>query len=140
MWRFGSTLPPSLVVLLTLLLIFRAVVATNVKWTAASSDPTDRAAKAPKSQKYWDEHGIERPDYAKTDAEVAAEQGVYPNFFLLVILAMAALAIGINLWSKTRGGTRLEGGSNVFKRQLTEDEARRARLARFEQQQYDKKD
>lgn len=30
---------------------------------------------APRSQKYWDEHNIERPDYAKTDAEIMAERG-----------------------------------------------------------------
>jgi hypothetical protein len=61
--------------------------ATEVKWTASSSSttaaaaldangkrPKETAATAPRSQKYWDEHNIERPDYAKTDAELAQEK------------------------------------------------------------------
>lgn len=50
--------------------------ATNVKWTSANEHGTvnDPAKTAPKSQKYWDEHNIERPDYAKTDAEIMAER------------------------------------------------------------------
>ena len=52
------------------------VDATQVNWSGNQNvDPTHRAAHdAPRSQKYWDEHNIERPDYAKTDAEVAAEK------------------------------------------------------------------
>jgi hypothetical protein len=46
---------------------------TDIKWTSTQND--DAAANAPKSQKYWDENNIKRPDYAKTDAEVWAERG-----------------------------------------------------------------
>jgi len=51
--------------------------ASQVQWTQNNNiAPEHRAAhNAPRSQKYWDEHGIERPDYAKTDAEIAAERG-----------------------------------------------------------------
>jgi hypothetical protein len=56
--------------------------ATEVKWTASTTAALDAngqrlketAATAPRSQKYWDEHNIERPDYAKTDAELAHEK------------------------------------------------------------------
>jgi len=52
------------------------VQATKVTWTGNDNVlPEQMAAhNAPRSQKYWDEHGIERPDYAKTDAEIAAER------------------------------------------------------------------
>lgn len=52
------------------------VKATKVTWTGNDNVlPEQKAAHdAPRSQKYWDEHGIERPDYAKTDAEIAAER------------------------------------------------------------------
>jgi hypothetical protein len=58
--------------------------ATEVKWTASTTTAAaldangqrlkETAATAPRSQKYWDEHNIERPDYAKTDAELAHEK------------------------------------------------------------------
>ena len=49
---------------------------TQVKWSANENvSPKNKAAhEAPRSQKYWDEHGIVRPDYAKTDAEIAKER------------------------------------------------------------------
>lgn len=47
---------------------------TNVKWTANQDPNAPLAAKVPRSQKYWDDNNIERPDYAKTDAEIAAER------------------------------------------------------------------
>lgn len=52
------------------------VQATKVSWTGNDNVlPEQKAAHdAPRSQKYWDEHGIKRPDYAKTDAEIAAER------------------------------------------------------------------
>jgi hypothetical protein len=54
----------------------KPVDGTQVKWSSNDNvSHKDRAAHdAPRSQKYWDEHGIERPDYAKTDAEIAAER------------------------------------------------------------------
>jgi hypothetical protein len=48
--------------------------ATNIKWTPGQTDG-GAAAAAPKSQKYWDKHNIERPDYAKTDEELRQERG-----------------------------------------------------------------
>eukprot|EP00804_Cyclotella_cryptica_P017904 CCRYP_001271-RA/>CCRYP_001271-RA protein AED:0.39 eAED:0.39 QI:0/-1/0/1/-1/1/1/0/198 len=72
------------IVLLPLLLLalvltpkyLKPVDGTQVKWSSNENvSPKDRAAHdAPRSQKYWDEHGIERPDYAKTDEEIAAER------------------------------------------------------------------
>ena len=67
--------------LLSIIVVLDFCTATSIKWTPADDTPNgsgDRgkpnAATAPKSQRYWDEHGIERPDYAKTDAEVARER------------------------------------------------------------------
>jgi len=52
-------------------------LATQVKWQPNNNiKPENEAAhNAPRSQKYWNENNIKRPDYAKTDAEVAAERG-----------------------------------------------------------------
>ena len=47
---------------------------TNIKWTGNDNQDAPLASTVPRSQKYWDEHNIERPDYAKTDAEIAAEK------------------------------------------------------------------
>jgi hypothetical protein len=69
----------------TLYFTVRKVQGTNIKWTpgdgtAAAAgnhrrdDHKEDARTAPRSQRYWDEHGIERPDYAKTDAELASER------------------------------------------------------------------
>jgi len=45
---------------------------TKIKWTGNDSGP--EASKVPRSQKYWDENNIQRPDYAKTDAELMQER------------------------------------------------------------------
>eukprot|EP00970_Alexandrium_tamarense_P002239 scaffold323_cov188-Alexandrium_tamarense.AAC.6 len=47
----------------------------KVHWTGNENvKPEHRAAhEAPRSQRYWDENNIKRPEYAKTDAEIAAE-------------------------------------------------------------------
>jgi hypothetical protein len=68
----------------TLYFTVRKVQGTNIKWTpgdgtAAAGDHRrdngkENAKTAPRSQRYWDEHGIERPDYAKTDAELASDR------------------------------------------------------------------
>jgi len=49
---------------------------TSIKWTpgTGTTHEDNPAAKAPRSQKYWEEHNIQRPDYAKTDQEVYMEQ------------------------------------------------------------------
>lgn len=52
------------------------VEATNVQWVGNKNVSPEHkdAHNAPRSQKYWDENGIERPDYAKSDAELSAER------------------------------------------------------------------
>ena len=58
----------------TLLLLFlSSVTCTEIKFTPGAP-PRSRADSAPRSQRYWDENKIERPDYAKTDAEVWQEK------------------------------------------------------------------
>mmetsp|Transcript_14312 Transcript_14312/g.23669 ORF Transcript_14312/g.23669 Transcript_14312/m.23669 type:complete len:144 (-) Transcript_14312:124-555(-) len=120
-----------------LLQLSLVVVEGKVTWTASSSGKDDPAATAPRSQKYWDENGIKRPDYAKTDAELAADGGESlagglsgVQFFLLIGLAAAAF-MGHKFW-QDQGGARLEGSSAFFKKQLTDVEQREARLARFD--------
>ena len=50
------------------------IQSTEVKWSGNNDPNAPEAAKVPRSQKYWDENNIERPDYAKTDAEIAKER------------------------------------------------------------------
>ena len=56
------------------------VEGSSVQWTMGPDQQKhqysgkETAATAPRSQKYWDENGIERPDYAKTDYELARER------------------------------------------------------------------
>jgi len=52
------------------------VEATKVQWQGNDNVPPhhEAAHNAPRSQKYWDEHGIERPEYAMTDAEIRAKR------------------------------------------------------------------
>ncbi len=110
--------------------------ATQVKWTAASGNSNDPAATAPRSQKYWDTHGIKRPDYAKTDAELAMERGDSITSFSMmwVLLVVAILAWVMYQRYHTRGGDRLDGSGGLFKtRYLSPEEARNARLARFDE-------
>ena len=136
--------------------------ATSIKWTPAedtssgsgnNSGDKPNAATAPKSQRYWDEHGIERPDYAKTDAEVARERTakykdgiksatetlggklilgvtIVGLFYLYLVRAGKIVAF----WDK--GSFRL-GGSRYASSSLaaSREEARNARLARFDQKQ-----
>ena len=66
-----------LLIVYLLLIIPSTTSATQVKWQPNNNiKPENQAAhNAPRSQKYWDENNIKRPDYAKTDAEVAAERG-----------------------------------------------------------------
>jgi len=79
----NPALHPPLPLSATLFLLLLApplVFCTDIKWH--SGDNSGRAASAPRSQKYWDEHNIQRPDYAKTDAEVWAEtMKVYTDAF-----------------------------------------------------------
>jgi len=84
-----------------LLLIPSSTLATQVKWQPNNNiKPENEAAhNAPRSQKYWNENNIKRPDYAKTDAEVAAERGESGGsgglfgLFLKVSIGIILLAI-----------------------------------------------
>ena len=103
-----------------------------MKWIPGAQDDNDAAATAPKSQKYWDEHNIKRPDYAKTDAEIAMDRGGSSSLVIIwiPILLFVVGFVGYQIYVN-RGGHRL--GSTHFRlRRETEEEARRARLARFE--------
>jgi hypothetical protein len=66
----------------------------EIKWTSTKND--DEAANAPRSQKYWDEHNIKRPDYAKTDAEVWAERrgGKSRSPLPAALFIMAGVGVG----------------------------------------------
>ena len=131
------------------------VYGTKVEWTPSqnqqqqASSGKETAATAPRSQKYWDEHGIERPDYAKTDAELARDRqekggnGGSKAHSLWVLLVFGTLCFIGYQWSQkgssfftTGKGHRLnEGGSvNILRRNDVPslEEARKARLARFE--------
>ena len=48
--------------------------ATKVKFHENPENDNIEAVRAPRSQRYWDEHNIERPDYAKTDSEIWIER------------------------------------------------------------------
>ncbi|KAL3815705.1 hypothetical protein ACHAXA_004885 [Cyclostephanos tholiformis] len=82
------------------------VEATKVAWRGNENilPEHEDAHNAPRSQRYWDEHGIKRPDYAKTDAEIAAERrgggggigigiGIARLGFALIAASIAVLAI-----------------------------------------------
>ena len=152
------------VALLSFLLLCRA---TSIKWTPADEtknrdNKANAAATAPKSQRYWDEHGIERPDYAKTDAEVARERaaqykdGIKSATETLggkLIIGMTIVALSylylvrggkiVAFWDK--GSFRLGGSSNqgrsgyassfASSQTASREEARNARLARFDKKQ-----
>ena len=84
-------------------LIPSSTSATQVKWQPNNNvKPENQAAhNAPRSQKYWNENNIKRPDYAKTDAEVYAERaenggsggGSLFGIFLKVSIGIVLLAI-----------------------------------------------
>jgi len=142
-------------------LIHRVAAEERVTWTPNRDvDPNNRAHTAPRSQKYWDEHGIERPEYAKNDYEVDAERRAregdgdsvfIQNLFLSFLLA-AVPWIGYtafmnradltrmlcNITGKRGGGHRLgdfrplgQPASSGSSSRVS-DEARSARLARFD--------
>jgi hypothetical protein len=143
------------------LVSLRTCVATEVKWQAATETAGDHPAHtAPRSQRYWDKHGIERPDYAKTDAELASKNNDGKTWSLAGILFLVSSLVGIvaGLWVRQAGqplqssGTRL--GSTQQQQHSTsgnmlnwllgssqgtnsdaigpDEKARQARLAHFE--------
>ena len=139
----------------SLFVVVPGASATRISWQAAH-DPTDSsnaadsatdAKTAPRSQRYWDEHGVVRPDYAKTDDELRAERRRAPTGeedTSSLRPWTVALAIGLvggmmaGLWTlhvvrtsnagtgKLGEGERLGGGGT------TDERARLARLAKFE--------
>lgn len=134
--------------LLVVLTTLPVVQATQVKWFGNNNNNKDPAATAPRSQRYWDQHNIQRPDYAKTDAELAAERGdelssSTMGLWILVGLVVAGV-VGTKVYQDRQasgGGVRLEGGtssssSTLFpksrNRELSMVEQREARLARFD--------
>lgn len=142
-----------------------ATAETQVKWTSAMNDVGGAnkqhhpAKTAPKSQRYWDEHNIPRPDYAKTDAEIAAERrGKWGKqqfvwragatiFVSILLVQIGAYALvqwrgGVGAGKRLGASSPGTSGSGVVSHLFhhgsstnPEEEARKARLARFEQQQ-----
>mmetsp|Transcript_17372 Transcript_17372/g.32387 ORF Transcript_17372/g.32387 Transcript_17372/m.32387 type:complete len:150 (+) Transcript_17372:175-624(+) len=114
-----------------LLLLLPLSLSTNIKFTPG--DNSGAAASAPRSQKYWTENNIERPSYAKTDAEVYLERFEFFKEFLYGLLSpkLAVGLIGIFLIvyyenNRSNNSSRLGGTSS------SSVDARDARLKRFE--------
>jgi hypothetical protein len=134
------------------------VIGTEVKWTGNPDGP--EAARVPRSQKYWDENNIERPDYAKTDAEIRQERrqqnkgsdslGLnketkgYKGFQIAAIIAFF-LGLWTLIFRTALTGNRLGSSSETDNKKFTfgkpsvlggtenlEEKARLARLAKFE--------
>lgn len=165
-------IPTNLIFLLSLLILLSLsspTECTNVKWIGNNNPNSPLASRVPRSQKYWDENNIERPDYAKTDAEIAAEKmngnsgssRSNSNSNRKVIIRSIIGGIFVSLWimiyrfgimGKYQGGTRLGNSSatnsshNILNYAMKmkktdtnnveslEEKARKARLARFENQ------
>jgi hypothetical protein len=144
----------NVVVAALLLLLSSAVSATNIKFTPGS-DTSSKAHTAPRSQKYWNDNNIERPDYGKTDAEVFMEswsgqqvarigsyfEGVPASVWYFTIMA---LAMGVVYYRHTRATSSSASVGSVESpipanesaydkaiREMRERETRAARLARF---------
>jgi hypothetical protein len=126
---------PLLLLLLLLLLSFHSTDSTEIKWTPGHADPNNAAHTAPRSQKYWDKHGIKRPEYAKTDAEIANERGESVGgsagkwLFVVPLLGAAGYFVHVRMGV---GGHRLGGRHALFSPRVNDEEARQARLERFE--------
>lgn len=124
-------------------LIIVEVQSTNVKWSGNNDPNAPEAAKVPRSQKYWDENNIERPDYAKTDAEILQERFVKMKsetdgmkmFFVIALFVGIWLALAYK-FVFAKGGQKLGSSSSKIGTGLSHEEklarARNARLARFE--------
>ena len=117
---------------------------TKVHWTPNENvkEEHKEAHNAPRSQKYWDENNIKRPDYAKTDAEIMAERGesiigssklLRYALMLLIAACLTILFYVTNTWNwllevcGIRGhrlGTSVGGNGRISEKE--------ARLKRFE--------
>ena len=130
-----------------LLCLCQVAHGTKIKWTWGDNDSGSDAARAPRSQRYWDTHGIQRPDYAKTDDEVAAERGdntpssLGATMQCLLLFALALIGVTFFYFRNAQGGggARLgsTGGWSKFPLHLggseedVREKARKARLERF---------
>jgi len=149
-----------------------------VEWTAGPEQQKQQlqkgretAATAPRSQRYWDEHNIERPDYAKTDYELARDRlkeklkgsqqkrqqeelssknglsfeskiGLFALLALLVYELYSVTMIGKSLEELERERGHVLGnadGSTSESSEVTVEDSRKARLARFEKKDDKKK-
>ena len=121
---------------------------TKITWTGNK----DAGAVLPLSQKYWDEHNVKRPDYAKTDAEIRNErtgthsietEGMNGKSVLMIIGFFFCL--WVYLFRTATKGSKLGTGSSktIFSfgkpsallnngSTSLEEKARLARLERFE--------
>jgi hypothetical protein len=123
-------------------LLLTLCASIDIKWTSASDstrkDGKETAATAPRSKNYWIENNIEVPDYAKTDAELALERGegggggVASFTKILLVFVVLGAAVGYVLPRLQHGGGHTLQGGMLPRRHLSEEEARRARLSRFE--------
>lgn len=120
----------------------------RVKWT--SGDNSGAHASAPRSQKYWDEHNLNKnkPDYAKTDAEVFFERYGYhqpsdlsvmmkdPKNIAIAVISLMALYISFTMLPSHRipssGGQVLGSGTESSTGQEMREQERQMRLAKFE--------
>lgn len=127
--------------------------ASEVRWQGANDVNTDPAHTSPRSQKYWDEHGIERPEYGKTDGEIAQGSPERTSWATAGIVFLVCCIVGVlaGMWLRpeiaamagtgtagTRLGSTQQGGglSSLLSRGSQgddpEEKARRARLAHFD--------
>ena len=158
LYLMSTSYAPLLILLLLLNCFFDVFECTEIKWeSAAKEGETDRAKIAPKSQRYWDEHNIERPDYAKTDAEVAAEAGKGSGLLLplMGVVLVTFLLFAAHFWKYGRQfGAGQQLGSNdssnplarlfafpsATKTNSAEERARQARLEHFEKKTHAKEE
>jgi hypothetical protein len=143
-------------VIFSIALMIPSVICTKITWTGNPDAP--EASKVPRSQKYWDEHNVQRPDYAKTDSELAQERrmnaapngtpsnddgGMSLTTMMLIILFFVALWVVIfKMGVDGMKGNKLGSSTNEgfsFSRQgkhgdghSLEQKARLARLAKFD--------
>ena len=142
--KINSIQKPWVVALAIIYFSICSAYGANVQWTSNENVKEEHkdAHYAPRSQKYWDEHNIERPDYAKTDAEIAAERGEQHGSsdllrYTLIFAIAACLVILLyvtNAWDwllEMCGirGHRLGSSSVENGKMMSEKEAR---LKRFE--------
>jgi len=131
---------------------FGVVHGQQIKFTKNENiqDKHKDAHYAPRSQKYWDEHNIEHPDYAKTDAEIMAERGerigtskllsfalisaISFSIFLVYAFATDYVKMITNTWNWLLEVSGIKGhrlGTSTEKDKISVQEAR---LKRFENQ------